>query len=194
MLPVVTDLKSSNLSRWSSVQTSSHKNRNVRFNYNIDFKACTYWLLSHTIHSPQTLLNVPVICEILHKYHCHHSMLDSRMEVLKLISTLHRDLLNLTACTMMTVSETWLFDGVCSFDTNYSNVEFILKNTKILAFTVFLFYYWVAGSFWISWLGRLDLFNDDTRPSGHISRPTQVNMSHSLNNYSSLFILSTSEG
>ena len=39
------------------------------------------------------------------------------------------------------------------------------------------------------WLGRLvglDLFNDDTRPSGHISRPTQVNVSqnffHSLNN------------
>ena len=31
----------------------------------------------------------------------------------------------------------------------------------------------------------LDLFNDDTRPSGHISRPTQVNVSqscfHSLN-------------
>ena len=35
-----------------------------------------------------------------------------------------------------------------------------------------------------SWIG-LDLFNDDTRPSGHISRPTQVNVSqkclHSLN-------------
>ena len=31
----------------------------------------------------------------------------------------------------------------------------------------------------------LDLFNDDTRPSGHINRPTQVNVSqscfHSLN-------------
>ena len=42
------------------------------------------------------------------------------------------------------------------------------------------------------WIG-LDLFNDDTRPSGHISRPTQVNVSqscfHSLNNYSSLIIL-----
>ena len=37
------------------------------------------------------------------------------------------------------------------------------------------------------WIG-LDLFNDDTRPSGHISRPTQVNVSqscfHFLNNYS----------
>ena len=41
----------------------------------------------------------------------------------------------------------------------------------------------------------LDLFND-TRPSGHISRPTQVNVSqscfHSLNNYSSPIILSRS--
>ena len=45
------------------------------------------------------------------------------------------------------------------------------------------------------WIG-LDLFNDDTRPSGHISRPTQVNVSwdcfHSLNNYSSLIILRAS--
>ena len=44
----------------------------------------------------------------------------------------------------------------------------------------------------------LDLFNDDTRPSGHISRPTQVNVSqscfHSLNNYSSLVTLYTSGG
>ena len=44
----------------------------------------------------------------------------------------------------------------------------------------------------------LDLFNDDTRPSGHISRPAQVNVSqsgfHSLNNYSSLIILYTSGG
>ena len=29
------------------------------------------------------------------------------------------------------------------------------------------------------WIG-LDLFNDDTRPSGHISRPTQVNDSELL--------------
>ena len=29
------------------------------------------------------------------------------------------------------------------------------------------------------WIG-LDLFNDDTRPSGHISRPTQVNVSELL--------------
>ena len=28
------------------------------------------------------------------------------------------------------------------------------------------------------WIG-LDLFNDDTRRSGHISRPTQVNVSQS---------------
>ena len=45
------------------------------------------------------------------------------------------------------------------------------------------------------WIG-LDLFNDDTRPSGHISRPTQVNVSwycfHSLDNYSSLIILRAS--
>ena len=44
----------------------------------------------------------------------------------------------------------------------------------------------------LDWIG-LDLFNYDTRPSGHISRPTQVNVSqscfHSLNNYSSLIIL-----
>ena len=32
-----------------------------------------------------------------------------------------------------------------------------------------------------SWIG-LDLFNDDTRPSGHISRPTQVNVSQSCFN------------
>ena len=48
-----------------------------------------------------------------------------------------------------------------------------------------------------NWIG-LDLFNDDTRPSGHISRPAQVNVSqsgfHSLNNYSSLIILYTSGG
>ena len=45
------------------------------------------------------------------------------------------------------------------------------------------------------WIG-LDLFNDDTCPSGHISRPTLVNVSqgclNSLNNYSGLIILSTS--
>ena len=59
----------------------------------------------------------------------------------------------------------------------------------------------------------LDLLNDDTRPSGHISRPTQVNVSqellsfskkpsytgkcvsiHSLSNYLSLIILSMSGG
>ena len=44
----------------------------------------------------------------------------------------------------------------------------------------------------------LDLFNDDTRPSGHISRPTQVNVSqscfHSLNYYSSPIILSSTGG
>ena len=49
----------------------------------------------------------------------------------------------------------------------------------------------VLGSDWIG----LDLFNDDTRPSGHISRPTQVivsqNCFHSLNNYSSPIILSS---
>ena len=49
----------------------------------------------------------------------------------------------------------------------------------------------------VRWIG-LDLFNDDTRPSGHISRPAQVNVSqsgfHFLNNYSSLIILYTSGG
>ena len=47
------------------------------------------------------------------------------------------------------------------------------------------------------WIG-LDLFNDDTYPSVHISLPTQVNVSqscfHSLNNYSSLIIFGTSGG
>ena len=51
---------------------------------------------------------------------------------------------------------------------------------------------------WIGWLVGLDLFNDDTRPSGHISRPTQVDVSqscfHSLNNYSSPIILSSTGG
>ena len=50
----------------------------------------------------------------------------------------------------------------------------------------------MEGASMSDWIG-LDLFNDDTRPSGHISRPTQVNVSqscfHSLNNYSSLIIL-----
>ena len=36
------------------------------------------------------------------------------------------------------------------------------------------------------WIG-LDLFNDDTCPSGHISRPTQVNVSQSC--FNSLNIL-----
>ena len=44
----------------------------------------------------------------------------------------------------------------------------------------------------------LDLFNDDTRASGHTSRPTQVNVSqscfHSLNNNSNPIILSRSGG
>ena len=36
-------------------------------------------------------------------------------------------------------------------------------------------YLWCILEDWI----RLDLFNDDTRPSGHISRPSQVGFSHS---------------
>ena len=39
----------------------------------------------------------------------------------------------------------------------------------------------------IGWLVGLDLFNDDTCPSGHISRPTQVNVSQSC--FNSLIIL-----
>ena len=35
------------------------------------------------------------------------------------------------------------------------------------------------SSYGLYWIG-LDLFNDDTRPSGHISRPTQVNVSELL--------------
>ena len=53
------------------------------------------------------------------------------------------------------------------------------------------------GCVMAEWIG-LDLFNDDTCPSGHISRPTLVNVSqgclNSLNNYSGLIILSTSGG
>ena len=53
---------------------------------------------------------------------------------------------------------------------------------------------WFCNISDMNWIG-LDLFNDDTRPSGHISRPTQVNVSqncfHSLNNYSSPIILSS---
>ena len=38
---------------------------------------------------------------------------------------------------------------------------------------------WPPCTYWrLDWIG-LDLFNDDTRPSGHISRPTQVNVSQS---------------
>ena len=35
---------------------------------------------------------------------------------------------------------------------------------------------WVSEGVSMDWIG-LDLFNDETRPSGHISRPTQVNVS-----------------
>ena len=35
-----------------------------------------------------------------------------------------------------------------------------------------------------NWIVGLDLFNDDTRPSGHISRPTQVNVSQELLSFS----------
>ena len=46
---------------------------------------------------------------------------------------------------------------------------------------------------WLDWICLMT-----TRPSGHFSRPTQVNVSqscfHSLNNYSSLIILCTSGG
>ena len=38
----------------------------------------------------------------------------------------------------------------------------------------------------VDWIG-LDLFNDDTCPSGHISRPTQVNVSQGF--FNSLKIL-----
>ena len=34
-------------------------------------------------------------------------------------------------------------------------------------------------AYMLDWIG-LDLFNDDTRPSGNISRPTQVNVSELL--------------
>ena len=37
-------------------------------------------------------------------------------------------------------------------------------------------------------LVRLDLFNDDTCPSGHISRPTQVNVSQSYFNYLNILL------
>ena len=36
----------------------------------------------------------------------------------------------------------------------------------------------------IGWLVGLDLFNDDTCPSGHISRPTQVTVSQELLSFS----------
>ena len=44
------------------------------------------------------------------------------------------------------------------------------------AISLALNYYQHMG---LDWIG-LDLFNDDTRPSGHISRPTQVNVSELL--------------
>ena len=46
--------------------------------------------------------------------------------------------------------------------------------------------YLLHGMLWWDWIG-LDLFNDDTSPSGHISRPTQVNVSQSC--FNSLNIL-----
>ena len=41
----------------------------------------------------------------------------------------------------------------------------------------------VFGTRYGIWIG-LDLFNDDTRPSGYISRPTQVNVSQELLSFS----------
>ena len=40
-----------------------------------------------------------------------------------------------------------------------------------MALTMDSYYLRMGGP--IDWIG-LDLFNDDTRPAGHISRPTQV--------------------
>ena len=82
------------------------------------------------------------------------------------------------------------------------------KRDICMAFTYLVIAFWkknisetglrVAARSKYLWLVGLDLFNDDTRTSGHISRPTQVNVSqscfHSLNNYSSLIILYTSGG
>ena len=42
--------------------------------------------------------------------------------------------------------------------------------------------------FWGVGLVGLDLLNNDTRPSGHISRPTQVNMSQELLSFSKLLL------
>ena len=75
----------------------------------------------------------------------------------------------------------------CKFATIYCSTQNFVPTSKF------------AQLLWSEnhWIG-LDLFNDDTRPSGHISRPAQVNVSqsgfHSLNNYSSLIILYTSGG
>ena len=55
---------------------------------------------------------------------------------------------------------------------------------EALIFNVCLENIFIKGE--IDWIG-LDLFNDDTCPSGHISRPTQVNMSQSC--FNSLNIL-----
>ena len=57
---------------------------------------------------------------------------------------------------------------------SWVNIETVIKSNYIYCAALQI----LLQSGWIG----LDLFNDDTRPSGHISRPTQVNVSQSCFN------------
>ena len=65
-------------------------------------------------------------------------------------------------------------------------ISYRQKSMMRWAFGKFIWLYLGWKWFKVYWIG-LDLFNDDTCPSGHISRPTQVNVSQSC--FNSLNIL-----
>ena len=67
-----------------------------------------------------------------------------------------------------------MLDCPCRHEFSYSNAWTALTDVPPKELR------WPLCTGWtLDWIG-LDLFNDDTRPSGHISRPTQVNVSELL--------------
>ena len=95
------------------------------------------------------------------------------------------------------IYSTWIFcRGVSGFATDCPCGVWCHGLTTCLLHVGPPFGNWILNNS-LDWIG-LDLFNNDTRPSGYISRPTQVNVSqscfHSLNNYSSPVTLYTSGG
>ena len=86
--------------------------------------------------------------------------------------------------------------GVFKLILSLDDMAFVMASTSVFGREIMFDHHdWVSHFCCHNgWLVGLDLFNDDTRPSGHISCPTQVNVSqscfHSLNNYSELLSFS----